>query len=92
MSVCPLLIFIHVNNLHMNTVSFLHLARDAVQHGNTAAILRFSVELIRPLLESIKMSWYLKLREEPNPNNIACPLLANRGHPMLGSYDREVAE
>ena len=73
------------------------IARYAVEHGNKVAISKFSVELGKPLAEitvrNMKRSWYLKLREEPDPDKITCLPRANRGRPLMpGSYDQEVAK
>ena len=75
----------------------MEIARYAVEHENKAAISKFSAELGNPLAEStvrnMKKSWYLKLREEPDPDKITSFPHGNRGHPlMLGSYDKEVAK
>ena len=63
----------------------------AAEHGNKAAISKFSAELCKPMADStvgtMKKAYYLKLREEPQPNKITSLPYANRGHPlMLGSY------
>ena len=83
--------------VHYDEETRAKIARYAVEHGNKAAISKFSVELGKPLAEStvrnMKKSWYLKLREEPDPDKITCLPRANRGRPlMLGSYDQEVAK
>ena len=81
--------------VHYDEETCAKIARYAVEHGNKAAISKFSVELGKALAESTvrnMKSWYLKLHEEPDPDKIMCLPRVNQGHPLLlGSYDQEVA-
>ena len=80
---------------HYSEETRAKIARYAAEHGNKAAISKFSVELGKPLAEStvrnMKKAYY-KLCEEPNPNKITSLPRADRGRPlMLKGYDQEVA-
>lgn len=73
------------------------IARYASEHGNKAAVNKFSRELGKPIPEStvrnMKSIYLQKLRQEPDPDKITSLPHASRGCPLLlGDYDKEVVE